>query len=123
MNPMTLTLDLPPDLEARLKAEAGRRGLSAAEYLLEIARSATSVDRRLRRRTAGYPLHLQRQALPCDRWPRNRATVPTLGFIHHRPWRGGRQAGQPSGLLLPQQIPGAPRPTWRSANQRRTPGG
>jgi hypothetical protein len=39
---MTLTLDLPPDLEARLNAEAARRGLSAADYVIELARSATS---------------------------------------------------------------------------------
>jgi predicted DNA-binding protein len=39
---MTLTLELPPDLEERLKAEAARRGLSTAEYLLELARSAIS---------------------------------------------------------------------------------
>src|SRR2546422_165852 len=38
---MTLTLDLPPDLEARLHAEAARRGLSAADYMIELARSAT----------------------------------------------------------------------------------
>jgi hypothetical protein len=38
---MTLTLDLPPDLEARLTSEAARRGLSPADYLLELVRSAT----------------------------------------------------------------------------------
>ena len=38
---MTLTLDLPPDLQARLEAEAARRGLSAADYMIELARSAT----------------------------------------------------------------------------------
>jgi hypothetical protein len=39
---MTLTLDVPHDLEARLTAEATRRGLSVAETLIELARSATS---------------------------------------------------------------------------------
>src|SRR6266851_8309925 len=39
---MTLTLDLPPDLEARLNAEATRRGLSIADYMIDLARSATS---------------------------------------------------------------------------------
>jgi hypothetical protein len=39
---MTLTLDLPHDLEARLNAEAARRGLSVAETLIELARSATA---------------------------------------------------------------------------------
>jgi hypothetical protein len=39
---MTLTLDLPSDLEARLNAEAARHGLSAAGYVIELARSATS---------------------------------------------------------------------------------
>lgn len=39
---MTLTLDLPADLEARLHAEAARRGLSIADYMIELARSATS---------------------------------------------------------------------------------
>src|SRR5947209_20582646 len=38
---MTLILDLPPDLEARLNAEAARRGLAPADYLLELVRSAT----------------------------------------------------------------------------------
>ena len=38
---MTLTLDLPPELEERLKAEAARRGLAVDEYLIELARSAT----------------------------------------------------------------------------------
>jgi hypothetical protein len=33
---MTLTLDLPPDLEARLNSEAARRGLSPAECVLEV---------------------------------------------------------------------------------------
>jgi hypothetical protein len=39
---MTLTLDLPPDVEARVTAEAARRGLSPADYLIDLARSATS---------------------------------------------------------------------------------
>jgi hypothetical protein len=38
---MTLTLDLPPDLEERVKAEATRRGLSVADTMIELARSAT----------------------------------------------------------------------------------
>lgn len=38
---MSLTLDLPPDLEARLNSEAARRGLSPADYVLELVRSAT----------------------------------------------------------------------------------
>jgi hypothetical protein len=42
MTSMTLTLDLPPDLEERLKAEAIRRGLSVADTMIELARSATS---------------------------------------------------------------------------------
>lgn len=33
---MTLTLDLPPDLEERVKAEATRRGLSIAEAMIEL---------------------------------------------------------------------------------------
>jgi hypothetical protein len=33
---MTLTLDLPPELEARLNSEAARRGLSPAECALEV---------------------------------------------------------------------------------------
>lgn len=33
---MTLTLELPPDLEARLNAEAARRGVSPAECALEV---------------------------------------------------------------------------------------
>jgi hypothetical protein len=33
---MTMMLDLPPDLEARLTAEAARRGLSPMECLLEV---------------------------------------------------------------------------------------
>src|SRR5262249_33974410 len=39
---MVLTLDLPPDLEARLNAEAARCGLSPADYLTALLRSATS---------------------------------------------------------------------------------
>jgi hypothetical protein len=42
---MTLTLNLPPDLETRLNAEAARRGLSIADYLIELAQSATSETR------------------------------------------------------------------------------
>jgi hypothetical protein len=38
---MTLTLDMPPDLEERLTAEAARCGLSVAEYLLDLARAST----------------------------------------------------------------------------------
>jgi len=38
---MTLTLDLPPEVEARVTAAAARRGLSPADYLIELARSAT----------------------------------------------------------------------------------
>ena len=38
---MTLTLELPPDLEARLNAEAARRGLAPTDYVLELVRSAT----------------------------------------------------------------------------------
>lgn len=33
---MTLSLELPPDLEARLNAEAARRGVSPAECALEV---------------------------------------------------------------------------------------
>jgi hypothetical protein len=36
---MTVTLDLPPDLEERLKSEAARRGLSPSGYLLELVKS------------------------------------------------------------------------------------
>ncbi len=32
---MTLTLELPPDLEARLQSESARRGLSPSECALE----------------------------------------------------------------------------------------
>src|SRR5437879_1465508 len=32
---MTLTLDLPPDMEALLQAEAARRGVPVQEYALE----------------------------------------------------------------------------------------
>lgn len=38
---MTLTLDLPPDLEVRLHSEAARRGLSPGDFILELVRSAT----------------------------------------------------------------------------------
>jgi hypothetical protein len=38
---MTLTLDLPPDLEARVHSEAARRGVSATDYILDLVRSAT----------------------------------------------------------------------------------
>lgn len=37
---MTLTLNLPPDLEARLNAEAARRRVSPAEYALEALTNA-----------------------------------------------------------------------------------
>jgi hypothetical protein len=33
---MTLTIDLPPDLEDRLLREAARQGLSASEYTLRL---------------------------------------------------------------------------------------
>lgn len=33
---MTLTLELPPDLEARLQSESARRGLSPSECVLEV---------------------------------------------------------------------------------------
>jgi hypothetical protein len=38
---MTLMLELPPDLEARLNSEATRRGLAPADYVLELVRAAT----------------------------------------------------------------------------------
>ena len=38
---MTLTLELPPDLEARLASEANRRGLAPADYVLDLVRAAT----------------------------------------------------------------------------------
>jgi hypothetical protein len=37
---MTLTLDLPPDLEARVNSEAARRGMSSAECVLEVLGAA-----------------------------------------------------------------------------------
>src|SRR5438067_13536616 len=37
---MTFTLDLPPDLEARVNAEASRQGRTPSEYLMELVRSA-----------------------------------------------------------------------------------
>jgi hypothetical protein len=40
---MTLTLELPPDLESRVNSEAARRGLAPADYLLELVRCATPV--------------------------------------------------------------------------------
>jgi hypothetical protein len=36
---MSLTLDLPPELEARLQDEAARRGVPLEEYALELLRS------------------------------------------------------------------------------------
>jgi hypothetical protein len=39
---MTLTLELPPDLESRVNDEAARRGLAPADYVLELVRTATS---------------------------------------------------------------------------------
>jgi hypothetical protein len=39
---MTLTLELPADLEARLKAEADRHGLPIAEYALTLLRATVS---------------------------------------------------------------------------------
>jgi hypothetical protein len=33
---MTLTVELPPDLEARVNAEAARRGVSPAECVLDV---------------------------------------------------------------------------------------
>jgi hypothetical protein len=41
---MTMMLDLPPDLEARLTAEAVRRGLSPEECLLEVLDTAVPRD-------------------------------------------------------------------------------
>jgi len=38
---MALTLELPPDLEARVNAEAARKGLSPSEYLIELVCSVT----------------------------------------------------------------------------------
>jgi hypothetical protein len=35
---MTLTLDLPPELEARLEDEAGRRGIPVEEYAIQVLR-------------------------------------------------------------------------------------
>jgi hypothetical protein len=39
---MTLTIELPPELEARLKAEADRHGLPIAEYALTLLRATVS---------------------------------------------------------------------------------
>lgn len=37
---MTLTLELPPELEARLRAEADRRGLPITEYALNLLQAS-----------------------------------------------------------------------------------
>jgi hypothetical protein len=41
---MTLTLDLPPDLEARLQDEAARRGVRVEEFALEILQSGVQAQ-------------------------------------------------------------------------------
>jgi hypothetical protein len=38
---MTMTLELPPDLEERVNREAARQGLSPSEYVIELVRSST----------------------------------------------------------------------------------
>jgi hypothetical protein len=38
---MTLTRELPPELESRVNDEAARRGLAPADYVLELVRTAT----------------------------------------------------------------------------------
>ncbi len=71
---MTLTLDLPPDVEARVTAEAARRGVSPADYLIDLARSAVTdappTD-------AGSELEEVEEFLP-GRWPEDepRPTTP-----------------------------------------------
>jgi hypothetical protein len=40
---MTLTVELPPDLEQRLQAEAARRGLSVGDYALELPNESAPV--------------------------------------------------------------------------------
>ena len=37
---MTLELDLPPELEARLRAEAARLGITAEEYAVQLIMAA-----------------------------------------------------------------------------------
>jgi hypothetical protein len=39
---MAVTLDLPPDLEAQLNSEAAHRGLTPADYIVQLVRTATS---------------------------------------------------------------------------------
>jgi hypothetical protein len=41
---MTLMLDLPPELEARLQDEAARRGMEVEEWALQILRSGMQND-------------------------------------------------------------------------------
>jgi plasmid stability protein len=41
---MTITIDLPPDVEAWLRAEAARRGMSVEDYAISIIREALGMD-------------------------------------------------------------------------------
>ena len=41
---MTLTLELPPGLEARVNAEAARRGISPAECVLDVLETMMPAD-------------------------------------------------------------------------------
>lgn len=42
---MTLTLDLPPDLESRLRQEAEKHGLETSEYTLRLIEESLPADR------------------------------------------------------------------------------
>ncbi len=41
---MTLTLDLPPHLEAKFQAEAARRGIALPQYVLNVLESQATTE-------------------------------------------------------------------------------
>ena len=59
---MTLTIDLPPELESRLREEAAKQGLEAADYALQL------IQRQLPSRAASQQSLWE--TLPPEEWKR-----------------------------------------------------
>jgi hypothetical protein len=67
---MTLTLHLPPELEADILASANARGLSAEEYVMSLVEGATS--------TRPAPMTPAERAAAWEAWAADHPATPPL---------------------------------------------
>jgi hypothetical protein len=86
--PMTLVLELPPDVEARLDAQAAERGVAPADYALQILETNLP----LVRETASAPVSSSQDAASST----DAIEDPTISLL--RQWREEREAMTPEEL-------------------------